>query len=365
MFKSIKMKPEQLICYIAPAAPATRRPATGKEPPVRVEIGFTPNWYRRRLDIDFGEKWHNDPAYRKETVIAMRNELNKRFPGCNIGKMSDEPDLLTGVYGANMTSSIYGIPIIYSKDNWPNSAHKPLSDQEMKDLVPPDLDNNLFFKNFLTQLDWIQKDQGKIIGFINWQGILNNAYRLRGQQIFIDMYENQELLMHLMDCVCTTMIHATSRLRERQKAGNVGYNFFTVSNCLVNMISPENYRDFIMPFDIKISREFSSMGIHNCAWNAGPYLDYYANVPNIGYIDMGIESDLEKAKKLFPDARRAVMYTPMDLNSKSLTQIKEDINMIANSFAPCDIELADIEDGTTDAKVLKFIEIVEGISSKI
>ena len=74
------MKPEQLISYIAPAAPATRRPATGKEPFVRVEAGFTPNWYRKKCNIDFGEKWHNDPAYRKQTVMAMRKELDERFP---------------------------------------------------------------------------------------------------------------------------------------------------------------------------------------------------------------------------------------------------------------------------------------------
>jgi hypothetical protein len=356
------MKFEKLISYIAPAAPATRRPATGNETALRVEAGFTPNWYRKKLSIDFGEKWHNDPAYRKETVIAMRNELDKRFPGYNIGKMSDEPDLLTGVFGANMISAIYGLPVIYSENNWPNSAHNPLSDQEMKDMVPPDLDNNLFFKDFLKQLDWIQKDQGKIIGFINWQGLLNNAQRLRGQQIFIDIYENRELLLHLMNCICTTMIDAARRLRQRQKAGNVEYHFFTVSNCLVNMISPEDYRDFIMPFDLRISREFSSLGIHNCAWNADPYLDYYANVPNVSYIDMGIESDLERAGKLFPDARRAVMYTPMDLNSKSIIQIKEDITRIARSIAPCDIVLADIEDGVPDDKVKAFFDIVQDIN---
>ena len=139
--------------------------------------------------------------------------------------------------------------------------------------------------------------------------------------------------------------------------------FFTVSNCLVNMISPEHYRDFILPFDIAISREFRSLGIHNCAWNADPYLDYYASVPNTGYIDMGIESDLEKARTLFPDARRAVMYTPMDLSSKSLAQIKEDMAMIAHRFAPCDIVLADIDDGTPDDKVMAFLDFAQEISS--
>ena len=39
----------QLISYIAPSAPATRRPAAGREPRLRPEIGFTPNWYRAVL----------------------------------------------------------------------------------------------------------------------------------------------------------------------------------------------------------------------------------------------------------------------------------------------------------------------------
>mgnify|MGYP000247429488 CR=1 FL=1 len=43
----------QLISYIAPGAPATRRPAQGNEPFMRSEIGFTPAWYRQHLDIDF------------------------------------------------------------------------------------------------------------------------------------------------------------------------------------------------------------------------------------------------------------------------------------------------------------------------
>ena len=49
--------PRQLISYIAPGAPATRRPAEGNEPFLRPEIGFTPAWYRQHLDISFGERF--------------------------------------------------------------------------------------------------------------------------------------------------------------------------------------------------------------------------------------------------------------------------------------------------------------------
>ena len=57
---------------------------------MRPEIGFTPAWYRQHLDVDFGRRWHTDPAYRRETVVAMREELRHRFPGTRIGRI-DQP----------------------------------------------------------------------------------------------------------------------------------------------------------------------------------------------------------------------------------------------------------------------------------
>ena len=81
---------DQLISYIAPGAPATRRPAAGNEPFLRPEIGFTPTWYRQHLDINFGERFHTDPAYRRDCVVKMRAELKRRFPRTQIGGI-DQP----------------------------------------------------------------------------------------------------------------------------------------------------------------------------------------------------------------------------------------------------------------------------------
>ncbi len=83
--------PRQLISYIAPGAPATRRPAEGNEPFLRPEIGFTPAWYRQHLDINFGERFHTHPTYRRDCVVKMRAELKHRFPATRIGGL-DRPD---------------------------------------------------------------------------------------------------------------------------------------------------------------------------------------------------------------------------------------------------------------------------------
>jgi hypothetical protein len=358
-------KQPQLISYIAPAAPATRRPAEGDEPFLRPEIGFTPRWYREKLGIDFGDRWHTDPAYRRETVIAMRDELRRRFPGTSIGGINRPAmplDLLTGAYGACIVAGIYGVPVVYAKDNWPECEHQYLTDDEVDNLEPPDLDANRLFQHLMRQVDWIASREGCVEGFINWQGVLNNAYRLRGEALFYDMVENPSRCRRLFDCVCATMVEAANRLHERQRPTGVEVNFLTVSNCVVNMVSPEQYRNFLLPLDRRIAEAFRCIGIHNCAWTADPYMDDYATVPHLGYIDMGLDSDLTRARQTFPNARRGLMYTPTDLANKTLEAIHNDIVKIASDYAPCDVIVADIDASTPDGRVHAFLGLCETIS---
>jgi len=358
----------QLISYIAPASPATRRPATGEEPFLRPEIGFTPNWYRAAVGVDFGRRWHTDPAYRCQTLLVMRSELKRRFPETTIGGIDrpDKPlDLLTGTYGCNSVAAIYGVPIIYAEDNWPNCERCYLSDDEADNLEPPELDGNPFFQELMAQVDWIATHEGRVEGFINFQGVLNNAYRLRGEKVFYDMVDSPQRCRHLFDCICTTMTEAAKRLHERQLESGVKVDFFTVSNCLVNMVSPKQYRDILFPFDCRIAKAFGCIGIHNCAWNADPYIDDYAGVPHLGYIDMGLDSDLTRARKTFTHVRRALMYRPTDLANKSIETIRIELERVAGEYGPCDVVVADIEADTPDERVLAFIELCGQINSRM
>jgi len=358
----------QLTSYIAPAAPATRRPANGDEPFLRPEIGFTPNWFRTATGIDFGLKWHCQPSYRREMLPVMLSEIKHRFPGTSIGGIDnpDKPlDLLTGTYGCVSVAAIYGIPILYAEDNWPKCKRSYLNDNEIDNLEPPDLDQNPFFQGLMKQVDWITSNEGRVEGFINWQGVLNNAYRLRGGKLFYDIVDSPQRCLHLFDCICTTMTDAAKRLYKRQLQSGVKTDFFTVSNCLVNMISPKNYRDMLRPFDQKIAETFGCIGIHNCAWNADAYIDDYATIPHLGYIDMGIDSNLARASEVLTGARRALMYRPTDLINKSLDTIEANLEKIASEYAPCDVVVADIEAGTPDERILAFLKLCDRINNRM
>jgi hypothetical protein len=108
-----------------------------------------------------------------------------------------------------------------------------------------------------------------------------------------------------------------------------------------------------------IAEAFPGFGVHNCAWNVDPYIADYAGIPNLGYVDMGLESDLAQAKRLCPHARRAVMYTPTDLANKPLDAIRADLVRLRRQLSPCDIVMADVDHGTPDQRVLAFARIAE------
>jgi len=158
------MSVQGLISYIAPGAPATRRPAQGDEPFLRPEIGFTPRWYREALGIDFSRRWHTDVRHRRDTVLAMRRELRRRFPGTCIGGI-DKPeaplDLLTGVFGAGTVAGIFGLPLVYYPDNWPNVAHAYRTREQLALIRPPDLDRNAAFQDLLRRSTRSRQWRGK------------------------------------------------------------------------------------------------------------------------------------------------------------------------------------------------------------
>ena len=356
----------QLRSYIAPGAPATRTPCDGTESDLRIEFGFTPRWFHKHLGVDFSERWHLDPHYRRESVIAMRRELNRRFPRLGLGgaEPDDPSPTLDGVYGANIVSGLFGIPMAYYVDNWPAATHAYLSEQDIAALEPPSLPDSPLMAQILGQMETIAREHGRIEGYLNWQGVLNNAYRLRGPELFVDVLANRGLAEHLFDVVAHTMIAGMRLVYARQAESGVFVQHATVSNCLVNMVSPEIYREMLLPRDRLIASAFPAFGVHNCAWNVDPYIADYATLQPLGYVDMGLDSNLARARMLCPETRRALMYAPKDLLHKSPEMLGKDLKRIARELGPCDIVMADIDYETPDERVHLFAQLADEVQQE-
>jgi hypothetical protein len=359
----------QLRYYIALAAPPTRAPVDGSEAFMRAEVGFNLLWFTGHCKgVSFSRRWHEDPDYRLECHGIMSAELRKRFPGRNIGGINDNKpaDLLTGVYGGTMVAGMFGQPIKCFRDTWPVAEGTFLTDSpdsRADSLAAVKPESNVLFQNILKQADRIEQLTGTVRGYLNWQGVLNTAFRLRGEKIFTDLHDCPQRAQHVFECVATTMIRGMKKLYERQKKARFSVEFATISNCVVNMISPEHYKQYVLGFDLKIRNEFKNFGIHNCAWVVDPYMEAYATVPGLGYIDMGMTSDFRKAKRLFPDCRRNVLYTSMDMADKSHRQIRADFERIAKELTPCDVGLLNLGPEVSDEQVLFFMDLCDQLSS--
>ncbi|MFC2133963.1 hypothetical protein ACFLR4_04695 [Bacteroidota bacterium] len=356
----------QLRYYINLGAPPTRTEALGDEPFMRPEVGFNPSWFYKYCGIDFGEEYHKEPKVRMESHRKMSVEIKKKFPGYNIGGvLNDQPiDIITGMYGIGILDKIFGRPIRYFSDKWPVPEGEPMTEDEVDALTIPDLTNNEFFQNIFSQIEEIYRLTGSTRGYLNWQGVLNTAFRFRGQDIFTDMISAPERADHLFNVVADTMIASIKLLHAKQREYGVENEFATISNCTVNTVGPKLYDQFLLPLDIKIRNEFKNFGIHNCAWTVTPYLDGYRKVPNLGYLDMGIDSDLVKAKSLFTETRRNILYTSMNLKNKSDEELRKDFEKIAEELAPCDVGLPDIENDVPDERIMFSIDLCSELTQK-
>jgi len=354
--------------HIPISGPARREPADGTETDMRVSLGFVPGWYHRRCGIDFSEKWHKDPYYRYKSLVKMKRELCQAFPMVTYWDNDNKDDLATisGCYGAYVIPHVFGFPLIYRKGRWP-SIDLNKEKFSVKEIEALDVDRLLkgsFIEEIFSQMDIIEKEWGKIHGYLNWQGVLNNAFLMRGENIFLDFYDKPDLVHRLFSVITEVIIRLARMVQQRQRQSGFYVNHFCVSNCTLNMISSQNYKEFIFPYDKKIAQSFERFGFHTCNWNVTPYIEEIKKLPKVGYLDMGIMSDMSRVKKTFPDLRRALMYSPERLEKADLMEIKRDMTKIYQELAPCDIVMADIEATTQDQRVKDLLKICRNLESQ-
>jgi len=354
--------------HIPIGGPARREPANGTESDMRVSLGFEPAWFHQRCGIDFSEKWHVNPFYRHESLVKMKKELCKNFPSVSYWNEDFKDDLATisGCFGAYVIPKIFGFPLVYEKDRWPviGKNKRELSVKEVEKLNADDIFKNTFAEEIFKQMDIIRNQWGKIHGYLNWQGVLNNAFILRGEDIFTDFYDRPAFAHHFFTLISDVVIRLALKVQKKQRESGFYINHFCVSNCTVNMVSPQIYREFLFPYDKKIAEHFERFGVHTCNWNVTPYLEDIRKLPKVGYLDMGIMSDMKKAKKMFPDTRRAVMYSPVRLQEASLDEIRKDMEKIYNELSPCDIVMADIQATTGIRRVNEFLQVCKNLEVK-
>jgi hypothetical protein len=209
----------------------------------------------------------------------------------------------------------------------------------------------------MRQMDLIEREWGLVWGYPNWQGVLNTAFNLRGADLFVDMIDCPEAVDRLLGVVAETMIRLALLVEERQRRSGFPVDLLSVSNCVMNMISPVQYRQFVQPHDRRIALSLARFGVHTCEWDVTPYLEVLAELPKVGYLDMGIQSDLEKV-------RQALLYSASRLKDASPNELRRDMEKMRWELSVCDRVVPDIAVDTPDERVRELLGICEHLAGR-
>ena len=120
-----------------------------------------------------------------------------------------------------MVPAVAGCRIVLEKDKlpWPNPLN--LDDDAIMRLEVPDILNAPPMKDMIRQMDYLEAKYGRIVGDINTTGVLNLAFKLRGEQLYIDMYEHPEIVHRTMRIAAESMIPLFKYVHARTGTGAV------------------------------------------------------------------------------------------------------------------------------------------------
>ena len=128
-----------------------------------------------------------------------------------------------------------------------------LSDDEIIKLEVPDLFSSWPMTEWIKQIDYLKETYGKVLGDINTTGIQNLALKIRGDELYIDYFENPELCHHLLR-ICTECVKQLFEFNY--KATGTGAVDVTpmadpkiavIPNCTEEQISNNIYEDLPPP----------------------------------------------------------------------------------------------------------------------
>jgi hypothetical protein len=155
---------------------------------------------------------------------------------------------------------------------------------------------------FIEDMDWLEKEFGRVVGDLNTGGLINTALELRGQQFFVDMLEDPELVRHLFAVIAETQMRVVRCIQARTGTSSVSVNrsivnvdpaIYVHSNCSVQMISPKLYRAAVWPHERRLAQEVRPFGIHHCGNNLQLYAASYAELQPV-FCDVGWGSDVAR-----------------------------------------------------------------------
>ncbi len=342
-----------------------------------VDVTFHPSWWHRFAGVDFDEKFFFDADYRLEADIRMRRTLYEYFGGFGIGEEKPEarPILFSDLIACGfLYSQLLGCEVVFRRDDAPQVLCAHMTDEEVRKLTAPSLDEHPLWQKVQRQIDGFQRVFGTVESAINLMGIQNIALDLRGEDLFYDYYDEPELEERLLTAAADLSLDIGKRLYAVSPAVSGGVtsivkqvcpNVYLTSNCSVTMLSNEQYCEHLFPYDVRLARAFPCFGIHHCGPNTEAVIDGYLKVPNLRFLEIGAGSDLAAVARAVGDRDIVccIRYSPVALKKDPREEIARKTDEAIRAFGGDErlcFSCVGIDGDTSPESVRNYLNVFRG-----
>lgn len=339
-----------------------------------VEVVFHPSWWFKHAGITFDEDFFFHPARRVEAEREMEQVLYDRFGQFGLGENHDRDLPVVGaVHNAAgyLLSGIMGCKLEFAENAPPEviSANRDdlaIDEPEAYFKAEP-------FKRFDALCEKLKERFGYLTGDVGWGGVLNTAMDLRGQMIFMDMFDKPaEVRAYFRRIAAVTERFAkgieaqtgTSSIAVNRTVRHIKEPVFLHSECSVTMISDDQYEEFIMPVDAEWSQRIRPFGIHFCGQDPHRFAKSFAKLPQLDFLDVGWGGDLKVLREHLPNTFLNIRLSPVEIVDQTPEDIRATITRLVNDSANpalTGVCCINMDDRVSDEQVSAIFETVHDL----
>lgn len=331
---------------------------------VPLGVGFYPDWFYAHYGISFDRQYYFDPETRVEARREIDKRLYERFGDVGLGNADPEPKPLI-TFGMVMLPAVFGCEIVFEDDALPWAMPLNLSEKEVMKLAPPDLLRSYPMTEMVKQIEHLERKYGRVVGDINVAGVQNLALKIRGDQLYVDYFENPGLCRRLLDVCAQTVIQLFEFNRKVTGTGAVDVTpmcdpkLCVLPNCTIEQISLDTYEKFVLEHDVRVAEACRPIGVHHCG-SVNEALDGYAKIPHLEFIEIGFGSDVKRTRRVFgPDVAVNARINPVLMKNGAPEEVEAEVRRLIDEGAPLhnfSIDTVGLTYGTPDENVRRALQ---------
>jgi len=308
-----------------------------KNPPLPADIVLAPAWWFNNEGITFDEDFFYHPARRVEAERKMEKTLDKRWGKFGLGENKDKNLPVVGAVhlaAGFLLSEMLGCEVEYKQDAPPQVLCAGKTDLNIR---PDTAFESTAYKKFQRLISSLKKKYGFLTGDVNWGGILNIALDLRGQELFMDMYDRPDELNNFLGQIARVIERFTQNMQKQTGSTSISVNrsvrhlepaLYLHSECSHTMISVDDYKRFLFQIDHLWSTRHRPFGIHFCGPDPHRYAEAFSQLDHLDFLDVGWGGDVAQLRKRMPDTFLNIRLSPVEMIEQSPAEIEDAVRRL-------------------------------------